>query len=91
MKTSDHYRAIASKALSSALKAASSSFALGVIALTLLSYHHDKTSIAFITLSISCFGHALRATKDALYFNKGASREDARDTAHLTPSRIYVR
>ena len=90
MKTSDHYRAIAGKALTSALKAASSSFALGGIACALLSYHHDKTSIAFITLSIACLGHALRATKDVLHFNKGANLEDERDTAHLTPSRIYV-
>ena len=91
MRTSDHYRAIASKAITSALKAASVSMSLAGFACLLLHHHHDKTSIAFITLSIACFGHALRATKDALYFNKGASREDARDTAHLTPSRIYVR
>lgn len=91
MKTSDHYRAIASKALTSAIKAAASSFALGGIAYALLSHHHDKTSIALITLSTACFGHALRATRDALFFNRSANREDARDTAHINPSRIYVR
>lgn len=91
MKTSDHYRLISSKALTSALKAAASSFALGVIACTLLSYHHDKTSVAFITLSVACFGHALIATKDVLHFNRGANRVDARDTAHINPVRIYVR
>ena len=91
MKTSDHYRAIASKALTSALRAAASSFALGGIACTLLSYHHDWTSVAFITLSIACFVYALIATRDVLFFNRSANREDARDTVHINPSRIYVR
>ena len=91
MKTSDHYRLIASKALSSAIKAAASSFALGGIACALLSYHHDWTSAVFIALSIACFVYALTATRDALFFNRGANLEDERDTAHINPSKIYVR
>jgi len=91
MKTSDHYRAISSKALSSAIKAAASSVALGGFACLFLHHHHDKTSVAFITLSIACFYHALRATIDVLFFNRSANLEDERNTAHINPSKIYVR